>query len=1173
MAEDDGTRRWQRLEKPARDADPIQAVRTALAGIRRAPHDPEARRRLHALGVDGDQLAVLLADEARAAADPAVAAAFYEELADVQENLDQPLEVIAAMERVVERVPTSAAHHDRLAWLYRRAGAWIKAAEAYERVAELAPDERGRAALRAAGKLYRDHGRLDRAARIYRQIVERRPSDADAWRALDELLAQLGRWREAADVRGERAARAKSGVDKAALLRSQARALEQAGEPAAAARLVAEAQQHAPDNVSGLVDYAEVLAREGKGREAAEILATRIDDAVDRGAPTDDVAALRLRLFEIYDEQLGDRGRAQMVMADLLAAAPEYLPALERMAARAARDPDPRIHAAALLRYAAALGDPAARGGAVLEAARRFRDAGDHDAAVATFEDAAELVDDPVVRRELEEARTAHAVAQAAAASRSGDRAAAEQRLRAILATRPANVEANLALAELLERAGKLDAAAEQLRDALGAAPESTPSERLAPLVHRFAQVMAALGDDDEAHQLLHEAHRLDRRSLPIQLALGESCFARKIWRQAALHLGALADHADTASHATAVARGLVHAAQAEVRALRPQNATKHYEAAVRIDPSCAPAWHALGEIAMERGDVAAAVDHLEREARATAEPRDRVRLFDALGDLALDVVGDAERAERCWSQIASVADASVLAKLVAVQRRRGTVRGETCERLAELVTEPPRKKALVEEAANAYLQAGELARATVLAERLVAAYPRDVDALTVASAVVLATGDAKRAATWLERGLAGDSATPADARMAELWRRLGDAKRALGDPEPALAAYRRAVLAAPESDGALGARRGLVALASAAGESAVTSRMALVEAEQDPTDILASARELAAAGDHADARHAFELALALGADLDAGDHRFLTTHPRRPMAADEAYAAVLEDRELRALVDDPDEGPLAELFELLAEAAPLLCAPAQSALVDADLVDATRISGTSDAAVAALFPQIAKALGGPATLLYSTARKTAPDVTLLSCAPPVVVFGPRLAAERARSHAELVDPSSATADAALRFAIGRVVELARPRRIFAALPREAFDHLVRGIRYAFGPAGNKVPRAVIAAGDRIRGATPVALRARISEWVAAFAGDLYDPSYQDAYLAAIERAADRAGLLACGDIGAALARAAGETASMRHLIELAASQRYLAARRKLRPHAVVEETTQPFTR
>ena len=253
-----------------------------------------------------EQLALLLADEAHVQAPAAVMAAFYEELADVHENLDQPIETISAMEAVVALQPSELAHHDRLAWLYRRAGAWAKAAESFERVAALATDDRARAALRAAGKLYRDNGRLDRAADIYRSIVARKATDVDAWKALDELLSELGRWRELADVRGARAELA-TGVDKAALLRAQARAFEQAGERAAAAEVVKLAAQHAPDDVSGLVDYVDVLAREGRGREAAEVLAARVDEAIDRGAPATQVAALQLRLSVMHDE----RGRAR----------------------------------------------------------------------------------------------------------------------------------------------------------------------------------------------------------------------------------------------------------------------------------------------------------------------------------------------------------------------------------------------------------------------------------------------------------------------------------------------------------------------------------------------------------------------------------------------------------------------------------------------------------------------------------------------------------------------------------------------------------------------------------------------------------------------------------------------------------------------------------------------
>ena len=263
-----------------------------------------------------------------------------------------------------------------------------------------------------------------------------------------------------------------------------------------------------------------------------------------------------------------------------------------------------------------------------------------------------------------------------------------------MLASHPLHVPAVIALAELLGAAGRHAEAVEHLQSTLGAAPDPTPPS-LAQLVHRYALAVAALGEPDEAHQLLHDAHALDRRDPLITLALGESCFSRRLWREAALHLGSLAEHPDAPRHARAVAAGLVHAALAEIRALRPANAEKRYEAAARLDPGCARAWHELAELAMERGETARAADCLEREAEAATEPAERLRLYDALGDLAQGVLGDAARAERCWVAVADLGSDAVLRKLLAAQRARGAgrERGETCERLFELADKRERQE------------------------------------------------------------------------------------------------------------------------------------------------------------------------------------------------------------------------------------------------------------------------------------------------------------------------------------------------------------------------------------------------------------------------------------------------------------------------------------------------
>ena len=1133
-------------------------MRSALAHVRRAPRDPEARRRLRALAADQgawEQLAPLLADEARAAAarkDATTAAAFFEELADVHENLDQQLETIVAMEAVVELEPERVDQHDRLAWLYRRAGAWQKAARAFERVAELARDDRGRAALRAAGKIYRDNGRLERAAETYRAVVERKPGDLDAWRALDELLSQLGRWAEVADVRGELARRSPGGVDKAALLRGQARALEQAGEMQAAARLVAEAANHAPNNVSGIVDYADVLARGGQGREAAAIIAASIDEAIDRGASTQDVAALRLRLATILDDLCRDRAAATAVLRDLLAAAPDYVPALERLASLAAQAGDTRAHAVALLRYAVALPPDPSRVPMIASAARRASDEGDHALALRALEQAArDSPGSPAIARELEHVRVALGVAEARVAAASGDRDGAERKLRGLIASRPYSAPAALALADVASP----PAAADVLRETLAAAPDDAPPAELARLVLRLAQIT---DDRDDAHQLLHEAHRLDRRSLAVTLALGESCFQRKLWREAALHLGALADHPDAAAHATEVAAGLVRAGIAETRALRPAGALRHYEAAVRIDPACAKAWHALADDALAQGDTKLAVECLEREADATTHPADRLRLWDALGDLALDVLGDARRAEACWAKVASAGHAPVLHKLLAVQRRRGAraERGATCALLAAIEPDPAAGKALAEEAIDAFLAGGERARAHDLASELIARYPLDEEAVACASAVALAVRDHASAARWLRRALVawdggvGEPARPE--RVAELYRRLGDAERARRNEPAALAAYQRAVALAPDSDGALAARRGIVELAAYTGRQEQSSLIALVEAEQAPADVIRWARQAAHASGGAnldEARIAYELARAQGVALGPDDERFLAAHPERPMAPDEAYAAALDDAERRELVDDPDDGALAELLDLVGEAIALVCPDARTALDRAGLTYARRVGAATSATAAAMYPQIANALGGPQTLMYTADH--GPDLRVLLSAPPVVAIGPRLAPNAESSSKIALAPS---ANAELRFELGRVVELARTRRLFAAgSTPAAFGKFVAAIVQAFGTPIARIEPTIAAEAERLRGAIPLVLRRRISDRLGETTGFA-----TSAYFTACERAADRSGLLACGDIGVAVALTGGP-ATARHLIQLAASKRYLAARRKLR--------------
>jgi hypothetical protein len=289
-----------------------------------------------------------------------------------------------------------------------------------------------------------------------------------------------------------------------------------------------------------------------------------------------------------------------------------------------------------------------------------------------------------------------------------------------------------------------------------------------------------------------------------------------------------------------------------------------------------------------------------------------------------------------------------------------------------------------------------------------------------------------------------------------------------------------------------------------------------------------------------------------LGIELLAEDEQFVASHPARPMASDEAYAAALDETERRALVDEPGEGPLGELLRLLGEAANLVCADAKTALDNEALFDARRIASSSEAAIVSMYPQIAKALGGPPTLLYADPARSGADLRLLLAAPPLLVVGPRLAAVRARSRSDVEED----VDAELRFRLGRMVELSRPHRLFiAGTDPDGFARLVAGLWHAFGKPDVPPTADVAREAERLRHALPVQLRRRLGERLASLSPTALD---LHAYRGACERAADRAGLLACGHTGIAV-HAAGGVDRAHHLVKLAASNKYRAARRKLR--------------
>jgi len=1192
-----------------------QKPRDAEAQLRRIlgmlPGEPVARARLEALyRTEGRYVELAASLEERTdprlgtASPEAERAQLLRELAAIYtDKLTRPHDAIDAFERLRLLAPADTSVLVHLASLYGSVGRWSKVIETLGRVGEIAEGTpEARDALRTIARIYENELEIpERAIEAYTLLLATWPDDPDAWRALDALYAANARWTELADVLRRRAALEREPAERASLLARRASVLlDWLGAPEEAAAALRHARTIAPDDPALADLLVTALVKAQRDREAAAILEGRIEALEAReapgaagGPPRGDVAALLIRLAQLKIERLDDREGARAALAQALELVPEHPTALAMLAELASPDDDPRAFADAKLReadsapdednriaalmaagdvLAARVGDtPAARGAyervlalrpyhadATWALAGLVEKGGDPDSAARVLE---KRLDDG----SLTPPEKARIMTQLAALSRAaGVEPAAERRLLEALGCVPDHLPAIVALADFYADAARWSDLEAFLREVLGGdmlAP--APAALIADLHRRLANAHEQLGKGEDAYQTLVAADRLHRGHLLIKLALGENRYKARRWREAALHLSPLATHDDAARYPSEVAQGLYHAALAEIRSLRPEKAPPLYARALELKPQYAPALQALAEIAMEQGDHRRAADLLTRQATATEDPAERMRLFEALGDMALMMLRDEERARTCFAAAVAAAHPleakhlPLLEKLLARQERCGDHAGSarTAELMASFGATPAERAARYLRAARDYLAAGDTGRAKPAAERAVESDPYDVDAVDLASGLAIDHGDVDGASGMLTRLLtAKDDRVPAAqiARRSALSYRLGHARAQRGDLRQAVAAYERAIALAPDGGGATQARRGLVEVFRTSDdpgkrEAIVRHLQAITAATGALADLVAWADELRRQNAGDAGRAALDLAFACGHVADVHQRAFLSIHTPYVMRDDEAFKATLDGE--RALIRDPAEGSLGPIAVALSEAAALLWPDLDESLARNDAADARRIPATRNAPSAAMFSRIATALGIGAVMLYE--RDAGPDVTVVNAATPVIVLGPRML-------------TLGTPTGEVRALLTRAVELTRPEHVaFAGLPVADATRLIVSVVRLFGPgplrdAANPLiadPDVQRGHDEMVRAALPVKVRTRLEQLLAGVSSAVLDVRR---YRAACERSADRAALLLDGDPRtiADLATARGEGHD--HLISAIAQPAWLPLRTRL---------------
>jgi tetratricopeptide (TPR) repeat protein len=1087
-----------------------------------------------------------------------------------EEHLEKPYEAIDALERYVSEAAEDGAAgtsevfeaFGALERLYSRVGMWAKVVDSLQRHAEVVtdPDRARELRLRVAHVYEKELGQSDRAIDAYEAILTHASEDAETLAALDRLHEAHGRFDDLQETLGKRAALAR-GTARVELVRRRARILEEKlANPEAAAAALRDLGDEAVTDDELMGALLRNLRRAGLAHEAARVLQQRIEvERASGSAPAvlHRIAALSLELSLLKLDDLNDPVAARKEVETALEVSPENPAALAALARLQLAENDFQGYAETRVRQGRALRGKEGAARALLDAGRVYREQlslPEH--ARTCFEEA--LAEEPangdalralaallaglgqwdesraVLERQLES--TDDPEARAAALTDLGrtlwegfsDAAAAQQRLDEALALAPDHLPAVLAIADIYYKEGQWELAEKRLTEAVRKL--RTQPEQAARLYQRLAEVHEKLGKLEEAYRQLTEADRMNGGQLLTKLALGENRFRAGKWREAALHLGPLADHPEAALYPEEVADALAHAAQAETKLRRPEKAIALYESALTLRPGHHASLRALADLALERGERQKSATYLRRIAEATTDRAERARLLEQLGDLAAES-GDDEQALKGYEEAVQaegpirVEHIGLLEKTLELQRKRGDVEAaaRTSALLIDLVNDPKERAARRRDAAVLLAERGQGKQAAALVAQALAENPHDEEALLVLCELPDKVVDKKALKARLARTLpeldaieSGGASAQALRVRAKLWERLGALQRKR-DAAAALASFEKAVALDPDR---LPAREALVGLYGSApehAEAAAETHRRLLAADVTRTDSLrALAASFSRRGLVDRARCCYEVLALLGA-ATGEENAYLQTHHAPELKPDDPYAGTFDDHDRKTHLAPPEATFMAEVFSSLWDGAPGLVGagpPLESFGVSAQ----DKISPMSDLDLGKIYGQVAKALGNKKTALYLRRGDDGgggEDVALVVHAPPALIVAGRMA--------------EAAPAAEVRFELARGLELSRPEYILAAgiKPRQ-FTQLFGNVLKAFHPrhARRRAADGGVDPAGELKKNVPYKVAKRLVELFQ----EQGTTSWSSArWRTVVQQSGNRAGLLLCGDLKTAV--------------------------------------------
>jgi tetratricopeptide (TPR) repeat protein len=1113
------------------------------------------------------------------------------ELASLYEQLGNTYEAIDAWKRVADENPDDPQPFANLARLYETVAQWSKVVESLTRELDVLDatgqgggQARARELRKRIGEIYERELELpDRAVEAYGAVYDAAPNDEVAEAALERLFEKLGRKRQLEQLLDKKAHRKKDPEERAAILEKRAAILEKLHATDGTVDVLQQLRKLRPEDDQVAHKLNEALRAAGRNEDLAEALRQQIQALGRKKSTAEDRAQLLVELGRV-EAEMGDVQEAQRTLERALELSPSDPMVLAELSRLREGGSDWDGYAAARERESEVARDPEQALRALIDAAKVHSEKRKDDASAKRLLERAVEKDpqsleamglyhsvlrrlgederaDEIARREVNrEATTPERqaelhVAIGASLLRREQLEEAHAEYEEALEAVPSFPPAVEGLADVAARTGNWDEVEALLRNA--ASREGVKPQVAAQLNRRLADAAERQGRSDEAYQLLLDADRMVPGDLRGRLSLGENRYRAHRYREAAQYLGSLADHAELASLGKEGADALYHAAISEAKLRRPEKMVPLLEKAVEIDASHEEALGVLAEKMIESGDLARAVSLLEAQASATPGEDQRAKRFEQVADVISSELKDATRAcaayQRALEAAGKWANSTLLEKTLRYERETGQLEraAETSARLLEREAPPAERARRLREAAS--LDAA-LGRQDSARERLKAALeldPLDTEAIAGLSAMLVTAGNDQEAATLLTRALPRlTPPTDAASRMARatLWMRLGECRERLRDSKGASLAFEKALEADPS-------RRGLREVllerwGNEPGHDDTVRSHRMVLLMDEPLHV-PSLRAMAAIEERRGApdkgRRFLELLAVAGGLADDERIRLGQTAPSERLEDGPMGTLDEGDHELMA---HPDANAMAEMFRVLWEGTAPERAPD---LESFGVGPGDRVSPVEKSDLALAYSTCAKALGNRKTGLFVKKDPGYTSVDVVAHPPTAIIVGPEFV--HGRSIADV------------RFLLGRALETARPEYVLAAaLSRDDFTKLFAAILRAFHPrhsrrrleVNNEAPGQ---SRDEEAAMWKRQLPYKVAKRLAELFAEKADTSFSSArWRRGVQHTANRAGLVACGDMIAAarVLTAEGDQEAIHELARFAASDDYLALRIKL---------------